>query len=138
MLADDERRLLFLYCRDHAVGHCCDESFKLDQLAADIIPVRREGLCPRCRRHLVEQIRDHLARCPGSPANGRAKSPEIRDAAATTAKQSNELRTRADILSREAEVARNRAERIVGPVASAEQIWLISRYLYSEFPWCEM
>src|SRR5262249_9887685 len=60
VFSDDERRSLFLYCRNHTVATCCGRSLGLMDLAADFFPVRHEALCPECRGALIDEARAHL------------------------------------------------------------------------------
>jgi len=63
MLHKEERRAVFLHCRDHAVAVCCGRALKFTELAADLFQ-QKETRCPSSRRCLRGEVRAHLATCP--------------------------------------------------------------------------
>jgi len=64
MLTDPERRVLAVYCFDHAVAVCaaCQRTYKLSELGEDIMG-RRYYVCPWCRMNLLDQVRVHILTC---------------------------------------------------------------------------
>ena len=74
------------------------------ELAVDLLRGRTH-LCPSCRRDLAETVRGHLYECAMLPAEVRHRARSLRDAAQHLVKQSRQLRDKADLLIREAEVA---------------------------------
>ena len=62
-------------------------------------------LCPRCRTDLTDSVRAHLYACTMLAAGVRRRAREVRGVALGLVKRTNELRDRADLLVREAEVA---------------------------------
>jgi hypothetical protein len=116
MLSLEERRLLFVYCWDHAVAYCrdCDLHCELTVLGADLSR-NRTHLCPRCRVDLSASAQAHLSTCTLL----RIQAEEARERARVTRQQSRELqkesrqaRDRAEVLSAEAESLRDEAERL--------------------------
>jgi hypothetical protein len=105
-LSPDERALLFFYCRDHPVAECvtCGRSFALLELASDPRGGRTH-LCPVCFADLSHSLRAHIDDCTMLPAEVRRRAQEVREAARSLAKRSQQLRDTADVLVREAEVA---------------------------------
>lgn len=105
-LTADERALLFVYCFDHIVAQCltCSLSFRMTELAADPLG-GRANLCPRCRKDLTENVRAHLYGCVMLPSEVRLRAQAVREAAQHLVKRSQQLRDKADVTIREAEVA---------------------------------
>jgi len=104
-LSPEERALLFKYCFDHAVVECasCTQDFREQELGADLLG-NRTNLCPRCRRDLTEQLREHLYNCLMLPGEVRRKAREARAAARRLVKES-QFSDQAEVLIREAEAA---------------------------------
>ena len=104
-LSPEEGALLFKYCFDHAVAECasCSQDFRQQELGADLLG-NRTSLCPRCRRDLTEQLREHLYTCMMLPGEVRRKAREARAAVRKFVKE-RQLSDQADVLMREAEAA---------------------------------
>jgi hypothetical protein len=105
-LNPEERAILYLYCRDHAVAECvaCARRFRpieLSATATDAHPRR----CPSCGEDLIGNIRRHLYDCTLLPAEVRRRAHAARDAARELVKQSHRLREAADVLVHEADAA---------------------------------
>ena len=105
-LTPEERAVLFRYCFDHAVAECgkCNQDFRQTELAADLF-ASRTHLCPRCRVDLTERLREHVYSCALLPSEVRRRAREARAAARRLVKESHQISDRADVLTREAEVA---------------------------------
>jgi hypothetical protein len=106
-LSLEERALLYRYCWDHAVGECesCARTFRQDELLAGL-SADGTDLCPQCRKDLTDSVRAHLYGCAMLPAEVRRRAQDTRASTQALLKQSGELHDRADVLLREAEVAR--------------------------------
>jgi hypothetical protein len=104
-LTVEERALLLLYCSAHVVARClsCDQSFRFNALASDLLGGTRANLCPRCRKDLTENVRGHLYGCAMLPSEVRLRAQAIRGAAQHLVKVSQQARDRSDVLIREAE-----------------------------------
>jgi hypothetical protein len=107
VLSSEERALLFRYCRQHQVGTCSTcGAFGYAELGSDLI-AGRTNLCPKCRQDLTESVRSHLYGCALLPEEVRRRAQALREAAQKLVKHGHELADRADVLMREAEVARD-------------------------------
>jgi hypothetical protein len=106
-LTEDERALLFRYCRDHIVAECaaCNRSFQQQELASDVI-AGRSYLCPSCRADLTELVRAHLYGCTMLPEAVRVRARQVREVTRHLIKQAHQLADRADVLLREREAMR--------------------------------
>ena len=64
MLTADERRLLFVHCRDHPVARCatCRGEYRLAELGSEMLGSRTH-LCRECRIPLEDSIRSHMGTC---------------------------------------------------------------------------
>jgi hypothetical protein len=105
VLTPEERALVCAYCSGHVVARCpiCDVSFRYTELASDILGGSRTNMCPRCRQDLTEAVRAHLFRCAMLPSEVRLRAQAVRESAQRLVKESEQLRDRSDVLSREAE-----------------------------------
>jgi hypothetical protein len=106
-LSREERALLFHYCWDHAVAVCapCARAFRQNQLLSGPFAGSADR-CPRCREDLTDRVRAHLYGCAMLPAEVRRRAQETRAATQQLVKRAGQLRDCADVLMREAEVAR--------------------------------
>ena len=104
-LTREERSLSFVYCSDHIVAKClpCGLEFRMLELGADVLR-GRTNLCPQCRQDLTENVRAHLFSCVTLPSEIRQRTQDVRDAAQSLIKQSQQAVDRSDVLIREAEV----------------------------------
>jgi hypothetical protein len=105
-LSGEERALLFQHCWDHAVADCpsCARRFRQHELLSDPFAGGADR-CPKCGKDLTDRIRAHLYDCAMLPAEVRRRAQEAREAARKLVKESGQIRDRADVLMREAEVA---------------------------------
>jgi hypothetical protein len=103
-LTEDERALLFRFCKDHIVAECatCNRGFQQKELASDII-VGRTHLCPSCRADLMEPVRAHLHGCALLPEAVRLRARQVREISRHLIKHAQQLADRADMLMREQE-----------------------------------
>lgn len=103
-LTEDERALLFRFCKDHIVAECptCAQSFREQELAADLV-ASRTHLCPNCRADLIESIRAHLGGCAMLPEAVRLRARQVREVTRHLIKQAHQLADRTDVLLRERE-----------------------------------
>ena len=103
-LSPEERAILFLYCRDHAVAKCvaCTVSFRQDELGGDLLR-HRIHLCPRCRVDLTESVRGHLYGCETLPTDLRLMVGDTRNAARKLVAQRSRGSDHGDVLMREVE-----------------------------------
>jgi len=107
-LTREERSLLYGYCWAHPMQcPACGQSFRLFELDSDPFEYYKRTCCPRCEVDLIESVRDHLYTCLLSPEVLRRRVREARETARGLVKQARELRDRADVLLREAEVTAN-------------------------------
>jgi hypothetical protein len=104
-LAPEERALLAVYCRAHAVAECiaCARSYRLSELVASASPGQHR--CPRCGQSLLDSIRTHLYDCAMLPEEVRRRAQIARDTARELVKRGLQLRESADMLIREADSA---------------------------------
>jgi hypothetical protein len=105
-LSREERALLVHYCWDHPVGECvpCARRFRQKELLWGPLAGGTDR-CPRCREDLTGSVRAHLYSCAMLPSAVRGRAQEIRAATQQLVKHAGQLRDRADVLMREAEVA---------------------------------
>jgi hypothetical protein len=105
-LTHDERSLLYGYCWAHpVVCPACGWTLRLFELDADPLDHYKRTRCPHCQAELLETVREHVFACPFPPDDQRRRARETREAAQRLVKQAHELRDRAEVLMREAEVA---------------------------------
>jgi hypothetical protein len=104
-LGREERALLYQYCWSHVVGACV--SCARPRYNELLLGLFGDGtdLCPHCRKDLTDVVRTHLYSCALLPAEVRCRAQDARAAAQKFAKHSGQLRDRADVLMREAEIA---------------------------------
>jgi len=105
-LTAEERALILLYCRTHALAQClaCLHNAHLGELTSDPLGAG-PYLCPECFRDLTELVRAHLYDCALLPAEVRRRAEAFREASVNLVKQNHQLRDKADVLLRAAEVA---------------------------------
>jgi hypothetical protein len=118
MLTPDERAALIVYCHDHTVAVCprCSEALTAADIGTDALLDRRD-FCPRCRAGITWVLRKHLTECTWMRVQAREAGERAREVwpqARETAKESRQLRDRADVLGREAEAAQQRSRGAMG------------------------
>jgi hypothetical protein len=105
-LTHEERSLLYGYCWTHSiVCPACGWTLRLFELDADPLDHYKRTRCRHCQAVLLETVREHVFACPFPPEGVRQRARETRETARRLVKQAHELRDRADVLMREAEVA---------------------------------
>ena len=105
-LTHEERSLLYGYCWGHPiVCRACGSALRLFQLDADPLDHYKRTRCPHCQAELLEAVREHIFDCPFPPDGLRRRARDTREIAQRLVKQAYELRDRAEVLMREAEVS---------------------------------
>jgi hypothetical protein len=102
------RAVLARLCASHVVVSCpspCGAAFTGVDLGTDVIG-GRDFVCPRCGSDLTDGVVEHLSVCTIVRVQAQDVVDRVRDArrqSRETAKTSQQLRDRADLLAREAE-----------------------------------
>jgi hypothetical protein len=110
-LTQEERVVLVMCCHDHAVAVCpgCSRPLTSFEMGADFLLVK-EDVCPACETRLGLVLRQHLESCTSVAITELLEGgAEVFDRARRLLKHGQTLGQRADVLAREAEVARQRS-----------------------------
>jgi hypothetical protein len=104
-LTPEERALLSVYCRAHAVAECvaCAKRYRPSELVASTGPGQHR--CPQCGASLLDSMRAHLYGCAMFPEEVLRRAHAARAAASELVKRSRQLHETADMLVTEAEAA---------------------------------
>jgi ribosomal protein L37AE/L43A len=107
MLSDPERRVLAIYCHDHAVATCqdCRRDFKFMEVGVDVVG-RRYYFCPSCRLDLVDDLRVHILNCRSIAASIEERVERSR----LVIKETNGTKTSSAILASDSQ---ERARRVL-------------------------
>jgi hypothetical protein len=104
-----ERALVFKYCWRHAVATCvtCAQSFRQPELGSALVGTAA-NLCPQCGADLTDSVRAHLYSCAMLPEAVRQRAGSAGNRPGPRQARSTAGVDRADVLTREAEVADQR------------------------------
>jgi hypothetical protein len=116
MLILGQRAALLLHCADHPIAVCpqCAKAVRVADARTDAF-MSHLDYCPQCSADLTAALRTHLAECTWILAEARhtrARAQTIREDARGTAKTSEQLHDRAEVLSAEAEAELQRSQRM--------------------------
>jgi hypothetical protein len=116
MLTLSERVALVVQCSDHPFAACpeCSETVTFAGVTTDALR-GDDDFCRACRTDLTAILRKHLAECTWIRVQVRQMRERAQETCANAeavSKISAELRDRADLLMREAEVEKERGRKV--------------------------